>query len=564
MFYFIYYREMAIEVFNVKNALTYNMFYRCTVIVWMVVKFISQIYFFHLFHGIWDEQTKRKWEHLLHKQAVEYRKKAVKMGGVLIKVGQFLSTRTDFMPEVFIKELSGLVDRVPPMPYSYASRLLKEEWGAEPDEYLEDINKASIASASIGEVYYARLKGSGKEVAIKVQRYQVEKIFHMDFKALRVVFWIISFFTSFGKKADLKSLYLELIRVMDRELDFTQELHYGKYFKERFKGDKTVYIPAFMEELCTKRVLVMEWAEGAKINDLEFMRKHHIQPERIAKNLFNFYSEQFLNPGNFHADPHAGNLLINKNGTITILDFGMVGEVKKQDTTYFKHLIQGVIIDDYDRVIEALEQMNFVLPNADTNKLKKMVKQLIEMYRDGSFKNMDGQLLEQIKQDIKLFVKEQPIQLSAEYAYLGRAISINIGILFAIYPETDIEKWAKPKIKKWLGSKTLIESIYKQYAKESIEPIFSIPKAMLGWLENGEKDREWDKEKQEKTWKHHFFLVLESFHFVMILVSIAASWYGYVEGYTIFGSFGLAGITYFVIMFTILARKHYKVIQSIK
>ncbi|WP_232225570.1 ABC1 kinase family protein [Oceanobacillus manasiensis] len=513
-------------MFTLRNKRNYNLIYRCSILVWMACKFLVQIYAFHFIHSIWDERTRKKWDRLLMRQAKEYRKRAVQLGGVLIKVGQFLSTRTDIMPQVFINELSGLVDKVPPMPYSYAKKLLEEEWGNEIDQVVDYMEEESIASASIGEVYAATLKENGEKVAIKVQRYQIEKIFHMDFIALRIVFWILSVFTSFGRKADLKSLYTELITVMDQELNFHQELDNALYFQTRFKDYPYIHIPNYYSHLCTKKVLVMEWVDGAKVTDIGFMNRNLISVEQTAKRLFEFYADQFLNEGNFHADPHGGNILLQRDGTLSIIDFGMVGTVRKQDIHYFKQIIQFVIMDNYDRVIDVLDEMNFILPNANRTKLKQMIKHTVEMYKNGSFKTLDAHTMEQLKADIRIFIKDQPIQLSAEYAYLGRAMSIVLGILLAIYPDVDLEKWGNRKVKKWFGGKRLIESIYMQYAKDTIEPVFSFPKAMLNWLESGEKDRQWDKKKEQIRLKHHFFVVLEVMLFTLGVISGGVSLLG--------------------------------------
>lgn len=545
---------MVVEVLLVENAKKFNVVYRCTIIVWMTFKFIWQISFFHMRHIIWDERTRDKWNKMLAKQAKEYSETAVKLGGVLIKVGQFLSTRADFMPEAFIKELTGLVDRVPASSFSYAKTLMEKEWGGDIYNHLLEIDETPVASASIGQVYKGKLK-DGKEVAIKVQRYRVRDIFHMDFKALKIVFWMIRIFTNFGKKADLNALYRELIYVMDRELDFEQELTFGNYFKERYKSNKVIYIPEYVDYLCTKEVLVMEWIEGAKITDLSYMNRHSINIQHTAKALFDFYMDQFLHDGNFHADPHAGNLLIRQDGTIVVIDFGMIGDVKKQDTRYFKQIIQGLIMDDYDKVINTLDEMNFVLPNANRESLKKMIKEAIEMYQNGAFTQMDAHTMEMIKDDFRLFIKEQPIQLSADYAYLGRALSIVSGLLISIYPDVDIEKWAKPKVKEWIGGKGFTDSIYKQVAKDAAKPLLSFPKAMLGWLENGERDRQWQKEKQQVKLLHHFYILVELFSFILVMGGIyAAIDVNETLGYLITGGFS--------IVFVILLFKHYRMIRN--
>lgn len=544
-----------------KGSLKYNFIYRYTVIVWMVIKFIFNIYFFLFRNSIWDKKTKEKWNNLLVKMAKEYRIKAVRLGGVLVKVGQFLTTRTDIMPDVFIKELSGLVDQVSPMTFDYAKSLMEEEWGTAIDEHLLEINESSIASASIGEVYQGKLK-DGTSVAVKVQRHRVQEIFRKDFIALRMVFWIISVFTSFGKNADMTALYHELVRVMDRELDFKQELEYGKYFRERYKDYDSIHIPAFYEDLSTTKVLVMEWMEGAKITDLDYIKQYGINVEETARTLFDFYIDQFLNPGNFHADPHSGNILVQQDGTIAIIDFGMIGELRKQDTHHFKLLVQGFIIDDYDIVIEALEEMNFLLPNANKKQLKKTLKQAIEMYESGSFKDMDAEAMSKIKNEIQHFVKEEPIQLPADYAYLGRAVSIVVGILFTVYPDMDIEEWAKPKIKKWFGTRNILESIYKQKVKDLTKPILSMPNALLNFLESGERDRQWDKEKHHRQLKHHFYLLLEVISFIMIVVGIGLAVYASSVSLTSIIVIAIVLIALFTIITSILLIKHFRMIRS--
>ncbi|ASK64319.1 ABC transporter [Virgibacillus phasianinus] len=534
----------------------YNVVYRCAVIVWMILKYICQIYFFHIRHHVWDERTRQKWNALLRKQAKDYSEKAVRLEGVLIKVGQFLGTRADFMPDAFIQELRGLVDRVSPSSFSYAKSAMEKAWGEDVDKHLTELQDKPIAAASIGQVYRAKLK-DGTTVAIKVQRYRVREIFHMDFKAMKLVFWMIKVFTNFGKKADLNALYRELIYVMDRELDFGQELAFGKYFKNRYKHNTSVYIPGYFEQLCTEEVLVMEWVDGAKITNLSYMHKHRINVMQTAKTLFEFYLDQFLHPGNFHADPHAGNVLIQQDGTIVIIDFGMIGEIHKQDIHYFKQLIQGLIIDDYDQVVETLDDMNFVLPNANRGKLKKMIKETIEMYRNGSFSHLDTHTMDTIKDDIRIFINDQPIQISADYAYLGRAVSIVFGLLISLYPDVDIEKWARPIIKEWLGGKGFTDSIYKQIAKDAAKPILSFPKAMLNWLENGEKNRQWEKEKQYAQLLHHFYILVEVINFILILGSVFAGFYLYgVTGYIMTGVF--------TITLVITLMKHYQMICSRK
>lgn len=487
------------------QRLKYISIYRISIIVWMSLKFLLQIFWFKKRHRIWDEDTKRKWEEMLSKQAEEYRKKAVLLGGLLIKFGQFLSSRGDLLPQSFIKELEGLVDRVEPVPFHRSRNTIEEDWNAPIDEYLSSIEETSIASASIGEVYKAYLK-DGTPVAVKVQRYRVRDTFRMDFKALKIVFWMLDRFTVYGKKADLQALYREVVRVISNELDFTMELANGNHFKKRFSDFPNVYIPEYYTDLSTKRVLVMEWIEGTKITDLSFIKKYRIDREKIARTLFDLCVEQFLEAGMFHSDPHSGNLMLKEDGTVVVIDFGMVGEIKNEDANSLRKMIRGFILDDYDRVIESLQEMDFLLPNADTEKVKKLMKQTTDMYLDGNFDKLDAHMMNDMLGDLQEFVKEQPIQLPADYAFLGRATSIIVGVLSTVYPQIDLIRWGRPVIKEWMSGEDSSYSLYKEIAKETARPFLSLPRALVEFLEDGDKEREWKSYHQKNHLFHQYYL----------------------------------------------------------
>ncbi|WP_245728937.1 ABC1 kinase family protein [Thalassobacillus cyri] len=521
-----------------------------------------QLLWFQKTHRIWDEETKRKWDDLMTKQAREYRVKSIRLGGLLIKFGQFLSSRADLLPDTFIRELEGLVDRVEPVPFSYSKKILEEEWNGELEGFLQDIDQKAVASASIGEVYKATLN-DGTPVAIKVQRYRVKDIFHMDFKALRIVFWMLRRFTEYGKKADLQALYKEIVTVMSNELDFKKELQNGNHFKKRFKDMENVYIPEYYNDFSTQRVLVMEWIEGARVTDLSFIKKHGISREKIARILFDLCVEQFLYTGMFHSDPHSGNLMLKADGTVVVIDFGMVGEIKKQDASYIRMMIQGFILDDYDQVIDALFKMNFLLENADTERVKKLLRETVDMYLDGDFTKLDATIMNDIMEDIQRFVKNQPIQLPADYAFLGRATSIIIGVLTAVYPQIDLMAWGKPVIREWMSGDDSKYGFYKDIAAETARPLLSVPRALVSYLESGDRDREWAAEKQQNHMFHQFYLFYAALSFLTAVAGggFGIFWYRSADVLLMWVGFVLA--TFGVLGLLVFGRKHVKMMNTI-
>lgn len=496
----------------------YNSFYRIVSIVAMAFKFLFQIIWFNWSHRVWDETTTGKWERLLTSQAIVYRKKALMLEGLLIKFGQFLSTRADLLPEVFLKELEGLVDRVDPVPFEFSKQTLEEEWGCPLEDYLESMSDHPVASASIGEVYKARLH-NGTDVAIKIRRYRVKEIFHTDFKALKIVFWMVNRFTRLGKKADLPSLYNELVRTTNRELDFQQELGHGLYFKERYKESDDIYVPKFYEDLSTRKILVMEWIEGAKVTDLSFIKSHHIEREYLAKRIFHLFVDQFLNDGYFHADPHPGNLLLKADGTLVMIDFGMVGEVKKEDTKYIKNMIKGFVFDDYDAIIEALKHMHFLLPHTNEQRVKNVLKDFAAIYLSNDVTEFDAGTLKSLFKDLQAFVKEQPIQLPADFAFLGRAGNIVMGVLTVIYPSIDLKEWGKPLVKEWMTGKNQSDlSFYTEIIRDSVKPLLYLPQSIINKLNEGERERHLKKEMfyQKSLQKvYMFYAVLTFIIFIM-------------------------------------------------
>ncbi|WP_416149133.1 ABC1 kinase family protein [Salipaludibacillus sp. HK11] len=483
-------------------------FYRILIIVTMFIKFVSQLYVFNKRNKTWDTETKKKWEKLLTKQAAEYREKAIKLEGLMIKVGQFLSTRADIMPEVFLNELSDLIDQVPPVPANISKKILEKEWGQELENYLAELSDKPVASASIGEVYKGKLH-NGQDVAIKIQRYNIDKIIKTDFKALRLVLWITRVFTKFGKEMDTKALYKEVVSIVGNELNYHKELKNGQYFYKKFHDSKNYYIPQFYEEYCTRRVLVMEWVEGQKVTDIAYFKKHHIDRQGAARRLFQFFVDQLLDYGMFHADPHQGNILITKDGTIVILDFGMVGEISREDSAKIRRMIQGFVLDDYQLVIDQLQELGFLLPHANKGKLSSLLKTYVDLYLDQGLKDLDQGAMEEIFQDLQEIVREQPIQLPAEFAFLGRSASIGVGVLTIIDPKIDFLELGKPVVMEWLEEKEEDHaSIQMQLLKDSVKPFLSIPRNINKWLEEPSYQRNSEERRQWRSFDHQRFVLM--------------------------------------------------------
>ncbi len=403
----------------------------------------AQIYWYK-----WTRKPDAKWEELWASIGKRVRKTLFELEGLLIKVGQFISIRSDLLPGPFIKEIQDLTDKVPPSEWSEIHQILKEEWGTEVSKKVLAIEKEAIASASIGEVYKGVLQ-DGTAVAIKVQRPDIQSIVQTDFRTLSILIWFADRFVPIPKGfINLKVLFQELKQVIERELDFTKEKETLLYFKERYKDSDIVKIPDIYPELCTSKVLVMEWVEGKRLTDSSAVEQLEVSRQELAKRLLKIFLPQWLEPGMFHADPHPGNVLVSREGRIILLDFGMAGEVSKKDAAAFQNLIESFLAKNYTKSVECLSQLGFLLPEADTRTIEKLLAEWV-LFDPSNLKEMD---LIALKWELNDLISALPVQVPTRFVFLGRSFITIEGIIRNLAPEEELLGIGKPVFTEWLGS----------------------------------------------------------------------------------------------------------------
>ncbi|MFP5113959.1 ABC1 kinase family protein [Bacillaceae bacterium C204] len=441
---------------------------------------------FYIFLQIYWYKFRRKpkaeWEKLWGKVGERFRKTLFDLEGLLIKVGQILSTRADLLPPAFIRQIEDLTDKVPPSSWSEIEEILEKEWGSLYQQHFLSIEKTAIASASIGEVYKGVLQ-DGTEVAIKVKRPHIDSIVQTDFRILSIVMWFVDHLVPLPKGfMNFKVLFKEVKQVIERELDYSQELNTIVAFKERFKELDIVHIPSVYAELSTRNVLVMEWVEGLRLTNNEALDQLSISRQELAQRLLKVFLPQWMEPGPFHADPHPGNVLVSKEGKIILLDFGMVGELSKKDAGYFQGLIESFLAKNYPKAVDCLFHLGVLLPEAESRTIERILAEYIT-FQPAQLKEMD---LLAFKLEINDMIQALPIQVPTRFVFLGRSVVTIEGIIRNLAPDAEILELGKPVFMEWLNKQGNNKWLFVWQWLQS-QPIFKVFHSVTEFLNAPQK-----------------------------------------------------------------------------
>ncbi|NNJ13490.1 AarF/ABC1/UbiB kinase family protein [Chloroflexales bacterium ZM16-3] len=423
----------------------------------------------------------RRWTQI----ARGFRIMALELGGMQIKLGQFLSSRADIVPQEVRRELAGLQDEVPPAPPGHVLEVILEELGALPSEIFESFDAHAVAAASLGQVHFAVLK-DGREVAVKVQRPYIDKIIEVDLSAVTWVVRLIKNYPPIRRRADMDALLAEFGRVLLQELDYVGEAKNAACFRANFADAPGVYIPETVPELTTRRVLVMERISGVKINDLSTLDSLGVSRLELAARLSNTYLKQFYVDGLFHADPHPGNLFVRveserpmavyHNGHVTeedlasgawishtlpdsqlheaaskgtpftliFVDFGMVGHLSPQIMESMRTGVIGMATNDAERIVDSLDKMNMILPGADRRLIVRAMQSLMRISYNRTMREMTNLDVDVIFDETREIIYDLPFQIPQDLLYLGRALSMVGGLATEICPDINLFEELRP------------------------------------------------------------------------------------------------------------------------
>ncbi|KUP25385.1 AarF/UbiB family protein [Paenibacillus sp. DMB5] len=383
---------------------------------------------------------------LYRKQASYFTKTAMDMGGLIIKLGQHISAQVDFLPKEILDELSKLQDSVDPVDFSEIKHKVESELGAFINDIFAEFNTDPIAAASLGQVHRAVLR-TGEQVAVKVMRPGIEHIIEIDSKSIQIAVRLLKRLPRIAAFMDLDAVYGEFYDTVMDELDYQKEGRNAEEFQQQFTHRKDIVVPGIHWSYTTSKVLTMDFLEGVKINHFAQLDAWGVDRTKLAKALLEIFVEQILVNGFFHADPHPGNVLVQPDGTIALIDFGMVGRIAKDMKTQMVALLMAVYLKDANGAIDALNRLRFLRRNTDLEVFSRNLTLLFEQINGDTFDLgfvTSGDNVEELRD----FLYSQPFQLPANTTFLGKAMITVYGLCLGLDPELDLIGTARPYIQK--------------------------------------------------------------------------------------------------------------------
>jgi predicted unusual protein kinase regulating ubiquinone biosynthesis (AarF/ABC1/UbiB family) len=382
--------------------------------------------------------------------ARSFRKLATDMGGVWIKVGQFLSARVDVLPANITDELAGLQDEVAAESFEAIENVLNEGLDGGWREHFSEIEPQPLASASLGQVHRARLK-DGRQVVIKVQRPLIRDIIRVDLDALaRVITWLKRY-KPISRRADLDALFEEFSRTLWEEVDYVSEASNAVRFADMFADDVRVRIPQVHPGQSSATVLTLEDVYAIKITDYESIESAGISRADVAERLFETYLRQIFIEGFFHADPHPGNLFVQPeaDGTwrLVFVDFGMVGRLDDEAKGGLKDLAIGVGTRDASRLSQAYVTLGVLLPGADLGRIQQAEEAMFDQVWGRNMQeltHMDRRAMRQFAHQFRDLMYEMPFQVPTDLIFLGRCVAILSGMCTGLDPEFNLFEGLAP------------------------------------------------------------------------------------------------------------------------
>ncbi len=408
----------------------------------------------------------------------------LELKGLFIKMGQMLSIMSNFLPAELTQGLEGLQDAVPPHPYGAIEARFREEFQKGPSELFARFEDQPIASASLGQVHVAYLT-DGTKVAVKVQYPEIDDIVRSDLKTLKRIFGLLHlFFPAYG----LKSVYQEISEVILRELDYTYEGKNLELLKKNFASEPDFLFPSVFWELSSSKILTLQFMEGIKIASGEEFRKKGIDPTAVATKIIHGYCKQIFIDGVYHADPHPGNLLVQKlegGNKIVLVDFGATARISERMRHGIALFAEGVIKRDTRVLANAMREMGFVVRMDSFEPFEQLVDYFYERLSNikiENFRNMDLKQLSNLEdllelRKIKISFRDlmTSFHVPKDWILLERTLILIMGLCALLDPQLNPIEIVIPYVEKFVLKDRTFRDVVVDISKQLILSYLQLP-----------------------------------------------------------------------------------------
>lgn len=368
------------------------------------------------------------------------------LGPAYIKFGQLMSTRPDVVGPDMAHQLKVLQDRLPPFSMAEARAAIQSELGAPAEDIYSEFSEP-VAAASIAQVHKARLKSTGKPVAVKILRPHIEKDFHRDVDAFYFAAQMIEILSPASRRLRPTDVIAHFESVVRGELDLRMEASAASEFLDNTKDDDGFVIPAINWEQSSRRIMTMEWEGGLPLGDIEALRASGIDMKDMGARIIKMFLRHALRDGFFHADMHQGNLKVSDSGDLIALDFGIMGRIDEYTRRVYAEILMGFIRKDYRRVAEVHFEAGYVPSSQDVEEFAQALRSVGEPIfgQDATHISM-ARLLSHLFDVTERFGMETRTEL----ILLQRTMVVVEGVGRSLDPELNIWEVAKPEVESYI------------------------------------------------------------------------------------------------------------------
>lgn len=389
-----------------------------------------------------------------------------KMGPTYVKLGQLLSTRPDLLPATFIEALTKLQDDVEPFAYEEVEEIFREEIGQRISKAFKFFDPKPLASASIGQVHKAVLH-SGKKVAVKIQRPAIRRNIVDDLEVLVDLSKKAELYNEKARKYSVRDLVEELQYILLLELDYQREAQSLNTLKSNLKEFKKLYIPAPILDYCSSKVLTMEFVDGQKVTNVSSLALMDLPVNDLVEDLIKGYLKQIIIDGFAHADPHPGNININQEGQLALMDLGMVAKFSNSIQEFILKLMIALGNYDGDYVADILLEMSkYDMKTANVDRFRKMVVRKTQQSENSKAKDLQtGRTILEMN---KIAV-QTGIVVPVELSVLGKILLNMDQIVAFLAPEYDLHKTVKNHVEKLMQQRIVNQMKSGQFLQTLLE-----------------------------------------------------------------------------------------------